>query len=233
MLWLAGLIGLAGVGAASFVGLKSTEVEEEEPINEEEFQQETTGNLLDAIQIQGEEDSSSQEPQTALNVPPAPGPGDTDGWGDDILNDIMADFQDLDAADSKQMGAFETNIQPLIFEDAMVTEAEESTTFDYSLTNWITERSGVEILDYSADDESLMLVWDDTDANAPEPDVDVAPDPDDPEVMQVSMNGENVAEVYGDAEMDASDLTLIPLSSAIVIGLMPKLTQIRPQNHAM
>ncbi|WP_299400931.1 hypothetical protein [uncultured Roseobacter sp.] len=233
MLWLAGLMGLAGVGAASFVGLKSSEIEEEDEVLEaEEIHADGATDMLQEIHTQSDAAGGLLASGTEFVEPEAaPASTTTDGWGDDILNEVMAEFDTAEGPAAPEPGT--TNVQPLILQDPIPDELEEENAFDLSLSDWITERSGAEILDYSAETESLMLVWDDTDAGTIEPDVDVAPDPDDPEVMQVSMNGENVAEVYGDAEMSVADLTLIPLSSAIIIGLAPAVANFRTQSRAV
>ncbi|WP_300011814.1 hypothetical protein [uncultured Roseobacter sp.] len=220
MLWLAGLMGVAGVGAAAFVGIKADVDEEEEDLLQDESEQTSdVGDLLSQIKEHSDAGGLLQsDTQVAFNTAETAYPAG--GWGDDILNEVMAEPEAAETDASVETSPS----QEIIYSSAML-EADE-VEFDAPsegdgvlLSDWIEQRDGSEILDYQAQTESLMLVWDDTHEGAAEPDVDVAPDPDDPEVMQVSMNGENVAEVYGDAELSVADLTLIPLSSAMVIGL--------------
>lgn len=220
MLWLAGLMGVAGVGAAAFVGITADVGEEEEDqLPEESEQTSDVGNLLSQIRDHSEAGGLLQaDTEVAFNTSSTV--DSAGGWGDDVLNEVMAETEDAapeapeDAAPS----------QDIVYSSAMLET--DDLALDASaqqdeilLSDWIEQRDGSEVLDYESKTESLMLVWDDTHDGASEPDVGVAPDPDDPEVMQVSMNGENVAEVYGDAELSVADLTLIPLSSAMVIGL--------------
>ncbi|MDW3180376.1 hypothetical protein [Roseobacter sp.] len=223
MLWLAGLMGVAGVGAAAFVGIKADvgeeEEHEEEFLSEESEQTSDIGNLLSQIKDHSEAGGLLQaDTQVAFNTSST-----TDaagGWGDDVLNEVMAETEEA----TPETPADAASLQEVVYSSAMLetddvaldTPAQQD---EILLSDWIEQRDGSEILDYESQTESLMLVWDDTHEDASEPDVGVAPDPDDPEVMQVSMNGENVAEVYGDAELSVADLTLIPLSSAMAIGL--------------
>lgn len=222
-------MGLAGVGAASFIGLKSADADDEdtETLEHDELTQESSIDLLHHVHTP---EDGAYSAATAATVP---SDGSAEGWGDDILNETMQDFEDANEGLVEQPDDTEATVSPLWLDDPIADDTDTGSSTDFSLTDWISERSGSEILDYSSTSESLMLIWDDTQSDADEPKVDVAPDPDDPEVMQVSMNGENVAEVYGDTEMDASDLTLIPLSSAIIIGLAPALANMRPQSRAV
>ena len=89
------------------------------------------------------------------------------------------------------------------------------------LGDWIMEGHPSEVLDYTAGKDSLMLVWDDLEEGTTEPEVEVASDPYDSEVMHIVMNGRSVAEIYGDANLTVQDVTLIPLSSALIVGLEP------------
>lgn len=222
-------MGLAGVGAASFIGLKSADADDEdtETLEHDELTQESSIDLLHHVH------TSEDGVFSAATAATVPSDGIAEGWGDDILNETMQDFEDANEGSVEQPDDTEATVSPLWLDDPIADDTDTGSSSDFSLTDWISERSGSEVLDYSSTSESLMLIWDDTQSDADEPKVDVAPDPDDPEVMQVSMNGENVAEVYGDTEMDASDLTLIPLSSAIIIGLAPALANMRPQSRAI
>ncbi len=218
MLWLAGLVGMAGVGAAAFVGVKPDTTEEDDTLPDELMTSGEGETLL--TQIKGHSAAGGllhSDTTVAFNAPATAASGDT--WGDDVLNEIMAEFEATggETADTPAP-SHETTYSSAMLNAEDVDLGEESAV-DQLLSDWIAERDGAEILDYEARTESLMIVWDDSDAAAAEPQVGVSPDPDDPEVMHVSMNGENVAEVYGDAELSVADLTLIPLSSAMAVGL--------------
>ena len=89
------------------------------------------------------------------------------------------------------------------------------------LGDWITEGPPAEVLDYEPAKDSLMLVWDDLAPDGHEPTVSVERDPFDAEVMHIVMNGKSVAEIYGDPALSVADITTIPLSSALIVGLEP------------
>lgn len=220
MLWLAGLVGMAGVGAAAFVGVKADVSDDEDSVLQDETIRSGDGDLLlDQIKDHSTEGGLLQSDITvAFSAPPnvVSGPG----WGDDVLNEVMAELETAEAEQSQPS----QDAEAITYSSAMldshdVALEDPAGSVDQLLSDWIAERDGAEILDYEARTESLMVVWDDTEATASEPQVDVAPDPDDPEVMHVSMNGENVAEVYGDSALSVADITLIPLSSAMAVGL--------------
>lgn len=217
MLWLAGLVSIAGVGAAAFVGLSTETEDDEEAATQDKAVHDdqdsmlnqikhhsTAGGLLDA----GAPVSFSAQPHAPTGA----------GWGDDVLNDIMSEIAaERDAANETAEADTPAPEADTVYSAAML--AEDDTSVDQMLSDWIAERNGADRLEYEASTEGLMLVWDDSEAGAAEPDVTVAPDPDNPEVMQIAMNGETVAQVHGDASLNASDLTLIPLSSAVEVGL--------------
>jgi hypothetical protein len=218
MLWLAGLLGIAGVGAASFMVIDTPqETDEDEDLLADEplpvsdgflsFEHSEspsgseTANARDALagtHHAGLLDDDDFDPSQDEDVSPV-------ATGHALLNSIVDDpFDDSLAGLGGDDGGY---------------ELDEGTKF--MLGDWISQSTGPEIIDYEAKKDCIVLVWDDTSALVQEPDVSVAPDPDDPEVMQVQMNGSTVAEVYGDCELSVSDLTLIPLSSALVVGLHP------------
>ncbi len=115
--------------------------------------------------------------------------------------------------------------------DSFIDAADAAPTLD-SLTDttdpvpglpgdWLYENDDTEVLDYDAETESLILVWDDLAEGANEPEVSVEEDPFDEDVRQVMMNGKSVAEVYGDPNLNTADITVMPLSSALIVGLEP------------
>ncbi|MBW4706520.1 hypothetical protein KX928_01855 [Roseobacter sp. YSTF-M11] len=241
MLWMAGLMGLVGVGAASLVAIKPDEIEDEHEdgaLEDDGYTADTIDlfdqfDTLDVSQILGGDadevitgTSDTDFIEGGEGDDRIDGEGGSDlifgGIGSDILNGIVDDpdyagITDTDASDYLNGGDGD-DLLILGANDIAVSGAGDD---EFLLGDWITEGKGVEILDYEPAHDSLMLVWDDTSATADEPDVSVNPDPDDPEVMHISMNGVSVAEIYGDTELSVADLTLIPLSSAEAIGLEP------------
>lgn len=131
----------------------------------------------------------------------------------------------LDDSDSDQDGAADAlgddsraPVAPLALQEPAFDGLEFSS---FMTGDWISQAHGPEVIDYEADKESILVVWDDTSLEAREPSLSVSPDPDDPEVMQVNMNGKPLADVYGDPELSVADLVLMPLSSALMVGLSP------------
>lgn len=106
-----------------------------------------------------------------------------------------------------------------ILDECDVDTSSAPTQDGVPIGDWIDQRAGSDVIDYEPRTECLMLVWDDTSNGSAEPAVDVIPSPENPDVMNVSMNGETVAEVHGNSGFSITDLTLIPLSSAVAIGL--------------
>ena len=142
------------------------------------------------------------------------------GAGNDVLNGLAVGKQGLQYADSDtgdylNGGGGDDTI--IAGNDDIVTGGEGSD--DILLGDWISQGQEAEITDYDASEDSLMLVWDDMMKGATEPNVEVAPDEHDNEVMHVLMNGKSVAEVYGDPNLNPSDITIIPLSSALIVNL--------------
>lgn len=196
MLWLAGLMGIAGVGAASLITFPpDDEPEEDTPMADDIIQ--TGHDLLDEI--------DAQYPTSAAQP--------------DIFELVAEDIQaELGTTEMPDTLAPVETLLTAIEDEVFETESEEVLVGD-----WVSQGEPSEVISYRAETESLMLVWDDMATSAKEPDVDVAPDPDDEDVMHVLMNDRSVAEVYGDPDLTAADVTLIPLSSALIVGLEPSM----------
>ena len=73
-------------------------------------------------------------------------------------------------------------------------------------------------MDYHAQDDSLLFVWDDSDATGAEPPLSILPDPDHPNQTLVLLDDIIVARVAGDS-VTLDDIALIPLSAAFDLGL--------------
>lgn len=236
MLWLAGIMGLMGVGAASFAAVHLQEDDEEEDFDALEQDTQANGDLLDQIKD--------------IQAPSAPGifsmMKDSGGTHQEPVTADDADYQffDEDTLDAEEtaspLGMTDTFFQtdetieewehdPLYEEAgdhdqtpfADFSDLEPETVQNALAGDWINRGGPSEILDYETGKESLMLVWDDMAENASEPACDVTSDPYDDEVKHVMMNGKSVAEVYGDPDLSVEDVTVIPLSSALIAGLEP------------
>lgn len=224
MLWLAGLMGMVGVGAAAFVVTQDDLDDDTDDSLPEDESPYITGEGLN--QQIDDIFSGRTVGEEVL------GYGDDDG--DDYLYDFISDNDHDDPAVT--ISGFPGDAD--VFEDSdgfstwpgdieFATDSYAELPADnalppwLALAEWVSEGPASEPMDYDATRDSLVLVWDDTDASATEPEVTVAPDGHDPEVMHVMMNGESVAEVYGDTGLSAADLTVVPLSSAMIVGLEP------------
>jgi hypothetical protein len=90
---------------------------------------------------------------------------------------------------------------------------------DIVLGDWITGGDAAEVLDFAAQDDSLLFVWDDSVLGAYEPDVSVSSNPNTVGRFEVRMGENIIAQVQSDAPLTSSDISLIPLSSAQSLGL--------------
>ena len=202
MLWLAGLLGIVGAGAASLIVApfeNSTENEDGEL--EPDASEEGIGNLLDHIRGASATDSFASETLLHRIALDPGGAGMIDQDDPDDLNDSIEDDW-----------AITEHVDP---------DARANGDRPIMLGDWIAEGHTAEVLDYEPAKDSLMLVWDDLATEGKEPLVTVESDPFDTEVMHILLNGKSVAEIYGDPALSVADITTIPLSSALIVGLEP------------
>ncbi|MFC6636428.1 hypothetical protein [Sulfitobacter sediminilitoris] len=87
------------------------------------------------------------------------------------------------------------------------------------LGDWIENGASAAISDFEPEDDSLLFVWDDSDTEAEVPEIAVRPDPDHAGQLQVWMGDQVLAQVSGQSELSTADIALIPLSSAVTLGL--------------
>lgn len=124
----------------------------------------------------------------------------------------------LSPSDPEQ-DAFQPTTYPLAYGEPEVDNVANSSSAQ--LQKWISQGSPGEVVDYTASQDQLMLVWDDLSGSSADPVVEVSDDPFDPEIKHITMNGRHMAEVYGDPELTAADVAVIPLSSALIAGFEP------------
>ncbi|MEP5728671.1 MAG: hypothetical protein ABJL67_04775 [Sulfitobacter sp.] len=86
-----------------------------------------------------------------------------------------------------------------------------------NLSNTAPEAS---ITDFEPEDDSLLFVWDDSDADSEPPLVSIQPDPDNEGQLQVWLQDDMVAQISGQEDLSEADISLIPLSSAIELELV-------------
>ncbi len=137
------------------------------------------------------------------------------GWGNDVLSGLMRDAagNDNDDADFLNGGGGDDSI--LVGAGDIVTAGEG--TDEIVLGDWLSSGEAAEILDYSADDDSIVLVWDDSGEQG-EPQITLSADPDDINQTLVMLDGAVVATVNG-TDLLPGDIALIPLSTATQFGL--------------
>ena len=86
------------------------------------------------------------------------------------------------------------------------------------LGDWLATGEAAQIMDYAAQDDSLVLVWDDSSADTAEPQITLATDPEAADQTLVYLDGAIVAAVNG-TDLMPGDIALIPLSTATQFGL--------------
>lgn len=241
MLWLTGVLGLIGASAAS-VFMFPTENTDEEETRDPGQSTSDQGDLFDFV---GDRSASTEESASLLaGLVTAAGGGTADmhashglarSDADELIfrEDSPLDLRPFETADNDPSSDIDVSpARDASFPDvddapdalAELTELhDESETPDSAppLGDWITQGKTGEIVEYQAEKEQLMLVWDDIAAPLSEPTVDVADDPHDDEVKHILMNGQSVAEIYGAPDLHTGDVAIIPLSSALIAGLEP------------
>lgn len=245
MLWLAGLLCIAGIGAASIVSIpadQDTADADDEPDAENFPALEPNTDLLDQLDTIAAGDAAESawpaQPNRldVLNNIRSAGAARLGSSGEVSQNIVERADPEIGALDEtahplsligrnvdensdhwvlEGVGGIETDEQIAL----PTTEGDQATE---TLGDWIMRGAPSEVLDYQHTRESLMLVWDDLETDAKEPEVAVESDPFDEEVKHVLMNGKSVAEIYGDPNMTVADVTVIPLSSALIVGLEPE-----------
>ena len=74
-------------------------------------------------------------------------------------------------------------------------------------------------MDYDTNEDSLVLVWDDI--SDPDPEIDVIEDEDNPDLAHVMLNGRVLADINGGGGLTASDIILVPQSTALAASAHP------------
>ena len=138
------------------------------------------------------------------------------GWGSDVLNGIMRDVggKDIDSGDFLNGGGGDDSI--LAGAGDIITGGDGADQI--VLGEWIGDGAAAQIMDFMVDDDSLVLVWDDSEADSVEPTISLSIDSDTPAHTLVFMDGTMVAMVNG-TDLIADDIALISLSAATQAGL--------------
>jgi len=143
------------------------------------------------------------------------------GWGDDTLigivnGGITGDISDTDDGDFLNGGGGDDLI--LAGCNDIVTAGDGAD--DIVLGDWITGGNAAQVMDYVAEDDALMLVWDDRVEGSVPPVISVVPDPENDGQMQILMGDTVIARVVGNTSLAAADISLVALSSAFSAGLI-------------
>jgi hypothetical protein len=138
------------------------------------------------------------------------------GWGNDVLSGLMRNSAggDDDASDFLNGGGGDDSI--LVGAGDIVSAGDGAD--EIVLGDWLVSGDAAQIVDYTADDDSIVLIWDDSVANSDEPEINVKNDPETDNQSLVLVNGAIVATVNGN-DLVTSDVALIPLSTATQVGL--------------
>lgn len=138
------------------------------------------------------------------------------GWGDDVLSGLMRDAVGGDEDDSDFLNGGGGDDSILVGSGDIVTAGDGAD--EIVLGDWLADGEAAQIMDYTATDDSLVLVWDDSSISGSEPQIEVSIDADTEDQSLVWMDGTVVATVNGTGILPG-DITLIPLSTAIHVGL--------------
>lgn len=143
------------------------------------------------------------------------------GWGDDTLNGIVGDpgtpgIKDLDGADYLNGGGGD---------DLILTGQDDTVTTGHGddvvvLGDWIAQGHSAKVSDFDAQDDTLMMIWDDN-THAEPPTLTLRADDSDSNTMHILLNGAETATVKGGRGLTAADVVMISLSNAQVAGFAP------------
>jgi Ca2+-binding RTX toxin-like protein len=148
----------------------------------------------------------------------------TGGAGSDTLfggdgDDLIVGNEETDAAGN---GAEQDFLNGGAGDDTILTGAGDIVTSGTGhdtvvLGDWMLGGASATVMDYSAAEDQLVMVWDDPDGADPE--VQVTTDADDPGLQHVVINGETVASVHGAGGLSADDILLVDSETAGTLGL--------------
>ncbi|NUH65376.1 calcium-binding protein [Sulfitobacter sp. S0837] len=138
------------------------------------------------------------------------------GWGDDTLTG-------LEAAEEAQNGTLRDYLNGGGGDDVIVAGPQDIVTAGAGvdqivLGDWIAAGAATEIMDYNAEEDSLLFVWNDETGEDQEPPLSVMPDPLQSGQTLVMLDQTVIARVAGDS-LSLDDIALIPLSAAFDLGL--------------
>ncbi|MFV2053759.1 calcium-binding protein [Aliiroseovarius sp. YM-037] len=127
------------------------------------------------------------------------------GSGNDALTGVVpdADGIDLDGQDYLNGGAGNDTIA--LGTGDIASGGTGADTF--ALGDWIDVESGAQIMDFNPDEDTLVLIYDDSEGD--EPEVSVEPDADDPDTANVLVDGQVLASVLNAPGLTAGQISLV------------------------
>ncbi len=133
------------------------------------------------------------------------------GWGDDTLSGFEDDpetdgWDDTDVSDYLNGGGGDDLITAGAG-DIVTGGAGADTVL---LGEWLSAGHQAQILDFEPDEDTLMVIFNDLENDAP--DVDLAPDPENESIQHIMLNGVAIAAVNNAAGLNSGHITLIGLS---------------------
>ena len=139
--------------------------------------------------------------------------------GIDDIDDLTADHGDSDGTVQDDTGDF---LNGGSGDDVIIAGQDDNVTAGDGADTiiggaWITEGHAANITDFNAEDDNILLVYDDDD---PEPAIALQPDQDETGTTQVLMNGVMVASIGNGALISIEDIAVMPLSIAQASGMM-------------
>ena len=125
------------------------------------------------------------------------------GWGDDVINGYAGPETDDTDVDFLNGGGGDDFI--VAGNSDIVTAGDGEDTI--ALGDWLDQDHQAQILDYTAAEDSLMVVYDDQ--GGPDPELALESDEDDPTTQHILLNGVRIAGVADAAGLTADQITLV------------------------
>ncbi len=138
------------------------------------------------------------------------------GWGNDILSGLMRDAAGSDTDDTDFLNGGGGKDSIVAGSGDIVTAGAGND--EIVLGDWLSSGDAAQIMNYAAEDDSIVLVWDDSSSASVEPQITLNTEPNVDDQTLVMLNGTLVATVNG-TDLLPSDIALVLLSSATQLGL--------------
>ena len=143
------------------------------------------------------------------------------GWGNDTLSgieDTSGDARVSEDAERDYLNGGGGDDVILAGGDDIVTAGDGADQI--ILGDWIADTHPAEVLDYDPREDSLVLVWDDTDGETNAPDPTLTDHPTDSDRTLIFLGDSLIGNIKSEVAFDLGDVTLVPLSAAGAIGIV-------------